>query len=477
MKIISLVMMLCIGIVYPMNIFCQQTPTCGDWELISWSQISPCDHFEHGGWQLIYENDFENGSLDTTFWYTCNDGWNHTHGNEPQYYLNENIVIENGLLYLIVKREPGYYYNNATGSYSYFEYTSGWIQSKAEFQYGKYEIRCKIPAGQGLWPAFWFYGSEGEIDVYEFNCQNTHKHHMTIHNWPHNASHEQCHTTWISSCGFDDEFHTFSLEWDDFKLIYRVDGIVKRVDYKFLIPNGQAGLVDCEHFSSGLYLRNPFFPKGPQSIRINVAISSGGFGPAPNSQTIFPASLEIDYIKIFKKNNVGKSISISDFDNTNHSDIYTADTIIIANSNNPIIIDADQYVVVAANKEIVINHDFVVANGGAFRACIFNSREDDSPNPIVIDNNSKQLFKLTDNHSFFNVFPNPCSNRLFISTDKDVDYAVDVYDSTGEKTFSTASSPQNIKSIDVSKLSNGCYFVVIHNNNDLNETYKVIVSH
>ena len=50
-------------------------------------------------------------------------------------------------------------------------------KGKKEFQYGKIEIRAKLPLGKGLWPAFWMLGSNidsvgwpksGEIDILEY---------------------------------------------------------------------------------------------------------------------------------------------------------------------------------------------------------------------------------------------------------------------------------------------------------------------
>ncbi len=41
----------------------------------------------------------------------------------------------------------------------YFDYTSGMIYSNYKFDYGMFEIKCKIPKGKGFWPAFWMAGA------------------------------------------------------------------------------------------------------------------------------------------------------------------------------------------------------------------------------------------------------------------------------------------------------------------------------
>ena len=64
------------------------------------------------------------------------------------------------------------------------EYSSSLIHSKAVFNdYYKYEIRCKISEGQGLWPSFWMYGWSTEIDMFEFNGNSTKDVYMNVHKW------------------------------------------------------------------------------------------------------------------------------------------------------------------------------------------------------------------------------------------------------------------------------------------------------
>jgi hypothetical protein len=60
-------------------------------------------------WAYSGGDEFNGTELDNTKWYTCEDGWNREHGNELQYYLDNNIVLDNGILKLIAKEEPGYY--------------------------------------------------------------------------------------------------------------------------------------------------------------------------------------------------------------------------------------------------------------------------------------------------------------------------------------------------------------------------------
>lgn len=130
-----------------------------------------CNTYQHGDWVLVFEDEFNGSELNTEEWYTCEDGWNRRHGSELQYYNDPNITTNSGYLYLTAKREPGYYnitdFDSADNSFDtsiYFEYTSGWTQTKTQFRYGLFEIRCRIPEGDGFWPAFWFFGNNQEIN-------------------------------------------------------------------------------------------------------------------------------------------------------------------------------------------------------------------------------------------------------------------------------------------------------------------------
>lgn len=369
--------MLCCFMMGIYAIKAQQTPMCGNWGSVYLESVSSFEEFEYGNWELVFEDNFDD-MINTSKWFTCFDGWNRRHGDELQYYLDNNISIENGVLKLQAKREPDFYpivyfdsFGIAHHSVEYFEYTSGMLQTKSKFQYGLFEIRCKIPSGQGLWPAFWLFGNGGEIDIFEFNSLYPDKHYMTIHTWPYdgNGVHEYCATNWNSNSLFSDDFHTFSLEWDEYKLIFRVDGIVKRIDYKYSNILGH-GLYDCFHQTSGIYIENPMYPEHAQFLIINLAIANdnnGTFGPAPNAQTLFPSALEIDYVKVYKKTNPQKNLSICGF-NEMDSDYCTGKTISIAGSGSCLTVDCGETKKLIACDNVTLYPEFTAEEGCSFDA-------------------------------------------------------------------------------------------------------------
>ena len=120
--------------------------------------------------QLVWEENFENNQLNEEYWnFDQGDGCPHLCGwgnNERQFYTKKNHTLEDGKLKITTRLEDG-------------TYTSTRITTKGkkEFQYGKIEIKAKLPLGKGLWPAFWMLGANidevgwplcGEIDILEY---------------------------------------------------------------------------------------------------------------------------------------------------------------------------------------------------------------------------------------------------------------------------------------------------------------------
>ena len=139
--------------------------------------------------QIIWQDEFDGSELDLSKWNVqlgdgCDIqlcGWGN---NESQYYQAENTAVGNGTLKIVAKREQ-------VGNKSY---TSGRINTKgkADFTFGRFEARMKLPIGQGLWPAFWMlstdepYGSwpqSGELDIMELIGSEPSTTHGTIHFW------------------------------------------------------------------------------------------------------------------------------------------------------------------------------------------------------------------------------------------------------------------------------------------------------
>src|SRR5579885_782582 len=132
-----------------------------------------------GGANLLFADEFNGTSLNTANWRTCS-WWADTtcsieSNNEQELYTPNNVSVANGVLKLQARHENAVAWNGKT-----YNYTSGMISSGGRsgsvapgftFKYGYIESRVKVPAGQGLWPAFWTlpadYSWPPEIDAME----------------------------------------------------------------------------------------------------------------------------------------------------------------------------------------------------------------------------------------------------------------------------------------------------------------------
>ncbi|GAB4316789.1 MAG: hypothetical protein Kow00127_08400 [Bacteroidales bacterium] len=211
-------------------------------------------------------------------------GWGN---NELQYYTNSesNASVANGVLTITAREE----------SYGGKDYTSARLttQDKFSFRYGKIEARIKMPYGQGLWPAFWMLGSNinsvgwpacGEIDIVELigGEGNDNKIFSTLH-WDNNGEHAQYGQTYSLTSGiFADQFHTFSLEWTDQTITSYVDSI-------------QYFVIDITPAELSEFHENFF-------MILNLAVGGNLPGP-PNASTVFPQTLEVDYVRVYELDN------------------------------------------------------------------------------------------------------------------------------------------------------------------------------
>ncbi|WP_424492923.1 family 16 glycosylhydrolase [Salinimicrobium sp. GXAS 041] len=234
------------------------------------------EEFETEYTELVWEQDFESGSLDTAIWnFETGNGENGWGNQEKQYYTQENVTVEDGNLVITARAEET----------SGFDYSSSRITTKDnfEFTYGRVEARAKLPEGAGTWPAIWMLGSNyaevgwpesGEIDIMEHvgNDQNTI--HGTLHYPGRSAGNADGGT--ISIENVSSEFHTYSMEWSPERIVFLVDGEV----YHTYVNTPDSSF------------NHDFF------LILNVAMG-GTFGGEIDPD-FDESSLVVDYIKVFQ---------------------------------------------------------------------------------------------------------------------------------------------------------------------------------
>jgi beta-glucanase (GH16 family) len=249
-------------------------------------EVSPGDTLT-----LVWSDEFNDTSLDPQTWFfETGDGsqygipgWGN---NELQYYQPNNAKIGDGMLVIEAREQT-------VGS---FNYTSARINTRDRFafRYGRIEARMRLPGGQGLWPAFWLlpqdspYGgwaASGEIDVMEavnLGGSGGNAVHGTIHfggEWPNNRF---SGAEWVVSSSAQEQFHTYAVEWDGSEIRWYVDDVMYQMQNSWSSTGGPFPAPFDE----------PFY------IIFNVAVGGNWPGP-PNSSTVFPVTMEVDWVRVY----------------------------------------------------------------------------------------------------------------------------------------------------------------------------------
>lgn len=247
-------------------------------------------------WTLVWSDEFDGpdgAAPDPAKWTVIENGSGF--GNqELEYYTSRpsNVHLEGGNLVITARKET---YTGPDGVTR--EYTSGRLQTSGHFdqQYGRFEARIKIPKGQGLWPAFWMLGSDfdlvhwpdcGEMDIMENIGAEPGQVHGSLHGPGYSGGRPLTGIyTLPGSAQFGDAFHVFAMEWDPGSIRFYVDGVLYETQTIDSVPAGKRWVFN-----------HPFF------ILFDLAV--GGFWPGdPSTATRFPATMLVDYVRVYKRNN------------------------------------------------------------------------------------------------------------------------------------------------------------------------------
>ena len=248
-------------------------------------------------WNLIWNDEFNGTNLDLNKW--SHDigtgsqngmmGWGN---NERQYYKQGNSIVSNGTLKIIAKEEQQGIVDSWNNTYYY---SSSRITTKDNFnfRYGKIVARIKTLDGKGFWPAFWMlplnlnWPCDGEIDIMEQWGSNgltnvtTGAAHVGLCPYSSSTHQYQSFSHQLNSGSFADAFHNYEVIWRPNKIEWYVDG-VKFFDVSPNLFNQQYNW--------------PFNSKNWFLI-LNLAITSSG----PTSSTVFPNSIEVDYVRVYEE--------------------------------------------------------------------------------------------------------------------------------------------------------------------------------
>ena len=225
------------------------------------------------GWKLTFQDEFDGATVDAAKWGKRYKWGEAQINSELQAYVDDAFQLQDGILTIVGDKRSASYAGQT------FQYASGVIASVHEQTYGYFEARLKVPAGQGMWPAFWLLGAVGtpgvnEIDIHEILGHQPSKVYMTVH-WgtDYGAGHMSDGSDWTGP-DFSADFHVFGLEWRREAIIWTIDGVERK-----------------RHTGAGI-------PQVPMYVILNLAI--GGMWPgAPDATTSFPGKYQIDYVRAY----------------------------------------------------------------------------------------------------------------------------------------------------------------------------------
>lgn len=249
-------------------------------------------------YELVWSEEFNtNGPPDPQKW-KFESGF--VRNEEAQWYQSENAMCEGGNLVITGKKERKSNPRYIPGSTDwrtkreFIDYTSASVvmQEAHAFKYGKIEVRAKIDAQTGLWPAIWTLGadgewpSNGEVDIMEYYGDKI------LANFAY-ASATRWQAIWdganksLTSLGgtlWASQFHVWTLEWDENLMRILLDGeLMNSIDLSTSINKSDG--------------KNPF--RQPHYLLLNLAM--GGTSGGSLASTVLPSKYMIDYVRIYQK--------------------------------------------------------------------------------------------------------------------------------------------------------------------------------
>jgi len=241
-------------------------------------------------WTLVWSDEFEGDSVNPEHWtYSlgtgAEEGLSQWGNQELQSYTDapENCAVSDGLLRITALEtdDPA------------VPYTSARLHTREThlMERGRFEIRVRLPEGQGLWPAFWLLGNDredetwpdaGEIDIFELLGQRPDELVGSLHGPGYSGGGAISTTVTLDEGTFADDFHVIALEWDPSRIAWYLDG---------------------ENFAVQTYAQmgtRPWVFNHEFFLILNLAVGGNYPGP-PDETTVFPAVMEVDYIRVYAR--------------------------------------------------------------------------------------------------------------------------------------------------------------------------------
>ena len=234
-----------------------------------------------GDRKLVWNDEFDYGGLPDQQKWDYETGM--VRNREAQYYTKareKNTRVEEGNLVIEAHKEE----------YQRASYTAGSLKSKANWKYGRIEVRAKVPAGRGMWPAIWMMPTNrqggwpacGEIDIMEYVGFQPNVIHATVHTKKYNHTIGTQKGDKIKSDKPFENFHVYAIEWNKDRIDFFLD------DKKYFTFKNEGTGADEWPFDK------PFL------LKLNIAVGGSWGGQKGIDDSIFPQKFLIDYVRVYQ---------------------------------------------------------------------------------------------------------------------------------------------------------------------------------
>lgn len=264
------------------------------------SSSSSTSGYVPSGYSLKWSDEFEGSSLNSSYW-TAQLGDGTDYGitgwgnSEAECYTANNATVGSGELKITAKKET------ASASGHSYNYTSSRLRTagKITTTYGYVEARIKLPAIQGMWPAFWMlpegtyqskgWPTSGELDIMENKGREPNIVGGTTHS-ANDSYADVYHTESYTLSSSIENWHVYAMEWTSEAVKFSADGHVYNTVTRSTWVNG------CSLYNGG---PAPF--NAPFHIILNLAVGGQYDGYQMPPDNFVSAAMEVDYVRIYQQ--------------------------------------------------------------------------------------------------------------------------------------------------------------------------------
>lgn len=275
------------------------------------------------GWVLVWSDEFDGEAIDPTRWEHEVNCWGGGNGEQQCYTdASHNAFVQDGRLHIVAHREdtsgpavndddPAYDPSDTSAT---LPYSSARLRTRdlGDWRFGRFEIRARLPFGQGTWPAIWMlptarvYGgwaASGEIDIMEavnLRVEGENRVHGTLHYgsyWPNNV---YSGTEYTLPGGADPaaDFHDYAVEWELGEVRWYVDGhhyATQRDDGWYTLYEDEQGQMvvgeGASPFDESFHLILNLAVGGAWAANVNA----GGI-----DESVFPQELVVEHVRVYE---------------------------------------------------------------------------------------------------------------------------------------------------------------------------------